>query len=148
MESIKQMIRIRSIIIISAFLLMIFSCKTSNDQLVLQEITPIPRSVARQVVTEYEPVYSTLRIIEVSEVNGVQKYFLVRLGTDRTGISVGVTGEIGEDATFQRVIGSFKIIELHSGFFRCEVTELAYRIGANAHARVQIGEKVKDASSP
>jgi len=125
-----------------------FSCRgqpSPNDTLVLQEIAPIPQSVivVRQPVTEYEPVYSNFRIIEVSEVNGVQRFFMVRMGAERTGIQVGVTGEIGEDAAFQRVIGSFKIIELLGDFFRCEITELTHRIGTNTYARVQIGERVR-----
>jgi hypothetical protein len=110
------------------------------------EVAPLPRAVvaANQSVTEYEPVYAVYRIIEVTEVNGVQKFFLVRFGADRTGIEIGVTGEIGEDSSFQRIIGNYKIVELLGNFFRCEVTELAYRMGANAHARVVIGEKVKE----
>jgi hypothetical protein len=120
-----------------------------HDPLVLQEVAPLPRAVvaARQAITEYEPIYATLRIIEVSEVNGVQKYFLVRMGADKTGITVGVTGDIGEDTTFQRIIGNYKIIELSGDFFRCEITELSYRIGTNAHVRVQTGEKIKEAAA-
>ena len=122
------------------------SCKSMPpDALVLQEIAPIPQAViaARRVATELEPVYANFRIIEVSEVNGVQRFFMVRMGAERTGIQVGVTGEVGEDAAFQRVIGSFKIIELIGDFFRCEITELTHRIGTNAYARVQTGEKAK-----
>ena len=130
---------------LAAFFLFCSCGSLPPDTLVLQEIAPIPRSViaAQQPVTEYEPVYSNFRIIEVSEVNGVQRFFMVRLGAERTGIQVGVTGEVGEDATFQRVIGSFKIIELLGDFSRCEITELTHRIGTNAYARVQTGEKVK-----
>jgi len=150
MESFKQIKSRRRIIIALAWLFPLFSCKNPpviHDPLVLQEMSPVPRTVVRQAVTEYEPVYSTLRIIEVSEVNGVQKYFLVRLGADKTGVREGVTGDIGEDATFQRIIGSYVIIEMQGNFFRCEITELAYRIGTNAHVRIKIGEKVKEASA-
>jgi hypothetical protein len=119
-----------------------------QDPLVLQEITPLPRSVVITRAVEYEPVYATYRIIEVSEVNGVQKYFLVRMGADKTGVSIGVTGDIAEDTAFQKIIGNYKIIEVYSDFFRCEIVELAYRIGANAYMRVQTGEKVKEDSPP
>jgi len=133
----------------AALLFMFCSCKSPpviNDPLVLQEVTPLPRPViaAMQAVLEYEPVYSVFRIIEVSEVNGVQRYCLVRIGADSTGIATGVTGDIGEDSSFQRIIGNFRIIELFDSFFRCEITELAYRIGANAHVRIQTGERVKE----
>lgn len=145
MESVKKMKIIRYAVITVWALFFACSCKTS-DALILMEVAPLPRAVvaANQSVTEYEPVYAVYRIIEVTEVNGVQKFFLVRFGADRTGIEIGVTGEIGEDSSFQRIIGNYKIVELLGNFFRCEVTELAYRMGANAHARVVIGEKVKE----
>jgi hypothetical protein len=144
---------VKKIIIMVYLLFLLFSCKSPPavyNPLVLQEITPIPRAIiaARQAVVEYEPIYTTLRIIEVSEVNGVQRHFLVRTGADKTGISVGVKGDIGEDAAFQRIIGNYEILELQGDFFRCEVKELAYRIGANAHVRVQIGEKIKETAAP
>jgi len=149
MEPVKKIKKIIYWIIIPLFY--VFGCKApppAIDPLVLQEISPIPRSVkTNQVVTEYEPVYSILRIVEVSEVNGVQKFFLVRIGTNRTGIEVGVTGDIGEDASFQKIIGNYKIIELQGDFFRCEIVELAYRIGRNAYIRVKIGEQVKGAAA-
>jgi len=148
MESVKQIKNIRQLFIALPCFFILISCKSQvYDPLVLQEIAPLPKSIVRQTATEYEPVYSTLRIIEVSEVNGVQKFFLVRFGTDKTGVSVGVTGDIGEDATFQRIIGTYVIVELQGNFFRCEITELAYRIGNNAHVRIKVGEKVKEASA-
>jgi hypothetical protein len=120
-----------------------------QDPLVLQEITPLPRSVVIAAkAAEFEPIYTALRIIEVSEVNGVQKYFLVRLGSDRTGISVGVTGDIAEDAAFQKIIGNYKILEVYADFFRCEIVELAYRIGTAAYMRVQTGEKLREDTPP
>jgi hypothetical protein len=123
-----------------------------QDPLVLQEIAPLPKVVvaARQaaaVVVEYEPIYATFRIIEVSEENGVQKHFLVRFGADKTGITVGTSGDIAEDANFQKIIGNYKIIEVSGDFFRCEVVELAYKISTSAYVRVQTGEKVKDVST-
>ena len=157
MESIKKIIHIQYVFLIFISLFFGISCKSAppepiiiiQDPLVLQEIAPLPRTVvARQTVTEYEPIYSILRIIEVSEVNGVQKFFLVRSGSDKTGISVGVKGDIGEDESFQRIIGNYAIIELYGDFFRCEIVELAYRIGNNAYVRVQTGEMVKEVVIP
>jgi hypothetical protein len=146
MESVKKIKKIRYAVIASALLFLAYSCGTSQDLLVLTEVAPLPKAVvaAKQTVTEFEPVYAVYRIVEVTEVNGVQKFFLVRFGADKTGIEKGVTGEIGEDSTFQRIIGNYKIVELLGNFFRCEITELAYRIGTNAHMRVVIGEKVKE----
>jgi len=146
MESFKKIEKILYAVTVVVLFFPVFSCKTSKDSLALLELAPLPKAVvaANQTVKEYEPVYAVYRIVEVTEVNGVQKFFLVRFAADRTGIEKGVTGEIGEDATFQHIIGNYKIVELLGNFFKCEITELAYRIGTNAHARVVIGEKVKE----
>jgi hypothetical protein len=146
MEFVKK---VRQFLYLLFPLIIVLACKSPppdiQDPLVLQEIAPLPRSVvARQVVAEYEPVYATFRIIEVSEVNGVQKFFLVRIGSDKTGIAAGVTGDIGEDQTFKRIIGNYKILELHDNFFRCEIVELEYRIGNTAYVRIKTGEKIKE----
>jgi len=121
-------------------------CKsvTIVDPLVLSEIAPLPRTVVVKPVIEYEPVYSVMRIIEVSEENGLQKYFLVRLGADKTGIALGVSGDIAEDADFQKIIGSYKIIEIYGDFFRGQIDSLSYKIGTVAYIRVKTGEKVKE----
>jgi len=151
MEFVKK---VRRFLYVFSPLILVFACKSPpppepvQDPLVLQEIAPLPRTmVARQAVAEYEPVYALFRIIEVSEVNGVQKYFLVRIGADKTGIAVGVTGDIGEDQTFKRIIGNYKVIELHDNFFRCEIVELEYRIGSAAYVRIKTGEKIKEPSA-
>ncbi len=140
--------KIKQILHVFAVLLffIVCSCKTpSIPPLVLQEIAPLPVIARPVVVTEYEPIYSIMRIIEVSEVNGVQRFFIVRSGADRTNIARDAVGEIAMDATFQQIIGSYKIIELQGDFFRCEITELTHRIGTNAHIRLQVGEKEKAA---
>jgi hypothetical protein len=89
-------------------------------------------------------VYATFRIVEVSEVNGVQRFFLVRIGAERTGIQIGVAGEIAEDEAFQRIIGNYRISEMYSDFFRGEIVDLTHRIGANAFVRVQTGERLRE----
>jgi hypothetical protein len=115
-----------------------------RDPLVLAEVTPLPRQVvAQEPPPEYEAVYTVFRIIEVSEVSGVQRNFLVRIGADRTGITVGATGDIAEDAAFQKIIGNYRITEVYPEFFRCNIQELSYRIGSGAFVRVQTGEKLK-----
>jgi hypothetical protein len=113
------------------------------DPLVLEEITPLPRSVVVNHAPEYEPVYSVMRIVEVSEVNGVQKFFLVRAVSPGPHIREGVKGEIAGDEEFKKVIGSFTIVEVYGDFFRCEARQLDYKIGVNAYIRIQTGEKTK-----
>jgi len=120
-----------------------------QDPLILQEIAPLPRVVvaalaAPAIIIEVEPVYTNFRIVEVSEVNGVQRYFMVRMGADRSGISVGGNGEIAEDEAFQRVIGNYRIAAVYGDFFRGEITSLTHRIGVNAYARIQTGEIVRE----
>lgn len=127
--------------------LMLVSCKTPapiiSDPLVLQEIAPLPRTVVKKAVVVYEPVYSVLKIIEVSEVNGVQKFFIVKTGADKAGIAVGVSGDIAEDPECAKLIGTYKIVEVYGDFFKAQVDMLSYKIGAVAYARVKTGEKVK-----
>ena len=113
------------------------------DPLVLEEIAPLPRAVIIKPVLEYEPVYSVMRIIEVSEVNGVQKFFLVRAGADKAQMREGLQADIGDDGEFRRIIGSCAIVESYVDFFRCEVRQLDYRIGPGAHIRVQTGERLR-----
>lgn len=144
------------IYVMVAFLTIFISCKTPEpppepvvivqDFLVLQEVLPLPRAlvVAAAVVEEvFEPIYTVFRILEVSEVNGIQRYFLVKIGSDRTGINVGVSESIAEDAEFEKIIGKYKIIEVFGDFFRCEIEELDYKISGTAYIRVKIGEQLK-----
>lgn len=133
--------------LLSVIVLAISSCSSPpeiDNSLVLLELEPLPRTVVVKQRVEFEPIYSVLKIIEVSEVNGVQKFFLVKIGSDRTGIAVGTTGEIAEDQEFSKVIGIFKITEVYGDFFKCRVEELTYKIGLNAFVRYKIGEKVKE----
>jgi hypothetical protein len=146
---------IKSALLLMILIISILSCKSDpppppivirEDPLVLQEVSPLPRVVvaAIQKVVEYEPIYATFRIIELSEENGVQKYFLVRMGDDRTGIEIGASESIAEDEAFEKIIGKYKIIEITGNFFRGEILELDYKIGATAFVRVKIGEKLKE----
>jgi hypothetical protein len=137
-----------------ALFFLLLSCRTPpiivvQDLLTLQEIAPLPRVVAAAlaapaIIIEVEPVYTSFRIVEVSEVNGIQRYFMVRMGAERTGIRVGGSGEIAEDEGFQRVIGNYRIAAMYGDFFRGEITSLTHRIGVNAFARIQTGEIVRE----
>ncbi|MDR2588997.1 MAG: hypothetical protein LBC67_06175 [Spirochaetales bacterium] len=136
------------IIFTALFAFLFFGCKSPplviiQDPLVIEEIAPLPRTVIVKPQTEYEPVYTVLRIVEVSEVNGIQKFFLVRMGPDKTNLVSGGGGEIGDDAEFKRIIGTYKIIEVYGDFFRCEVERLDYKIGSAAHIRIKTGERIK-----
>jgi hypothetical protein len=150
MESIKK-VKIFIYLVFFAAIILFAACSGKppiiQDPLVLMEVAPLPRQVVAQEPTpEYEPVYTIYRIIEVSEVGGVQRNFLVRFGADKTGVSVGVTGDIAEDSGFQKIIGNYRVTEVYTDFFRCNIQELSYRIGSTAFIRVQTGEKIKGSS--
>ena len=151
MESVKQ-IKLAAYVFACLMLFSLLSCRTPPappplQPLILQEMTPLPRAVVVQAPApefEHEPIFTVLRIVEVSEVNGVQRFFMVRMGADRTGIYAGATGEISDDENFNRIIGTFRILELQGMFFRSEITELTHRIGSNAHVRIQTGEIIRE----
>jgi len=114
------------------------------DPLVIEEIAPLPRAVVIKPVLEYEPVYAVMRIIEVSEVNGVQKFFLARAGAEKALIREGEEADIGDDADFHKIIGNCAVVEVYGDFFRCEVRQLDYKIGPAAHIRIKTGERLKN----
>jgi hypothetical protein len=76
-------------------------------------------------------------------VNGVQRYVLARIGTDKTNIKIDTTGDIALNESFAEVIGNYRIVEIYGTFFRCEIVSLNRRIGASAFIRIQIGEQPK-----
>jgi len=133
-----------TMIILTAALFSSCMTTTVKDMLTLQEVAPLPREVAVVKVWEYEPVYNVLKIVEVTERNGVQSQFMVRYGADRTGIAVGTKGDIGADPTFEKIIGTYRITNIYRDFFQAEIETLDYKIGANGYIRIKIGEKVKD----
>ena len=151
MESFKKIISAVFIAFLLAGSVLFTSCVLFSDEplivivdpLVLEEISPFPRAIVVRPVVEYEPVYSLMRIVEVSEVGGVQKFFLARAGADRTNIIEGKGGEIADEEDFKKIIGTYTIVEVYGDIFRCEVLRLDYRIGRNAHIRMKTGERLK-----
>ena len=122
------------------------SCATTYTPIVLAEIKPQKDDVVEVKKVEYEAIYSILKVLEVSEENGVQKYLFAKIDRDSTEIAVGVAGEISADATFETVIGTMKIISKSGGFVRCSIESLNCKIPANSFVRIEIGKKAKEAS--
>lgn len=142
--------KINSSALIFLSLVLFFSCKSKpepviviKDPLVLTEIAPLPKTAVVKAEVEYEPVYQVLKVIEVSEENGVQKYMMVKIGEDKTGIVTGTKGDIAEDPEFAKIIGSYKIAEVYKDFFMASIEVLTYKIGTSAYIRIKIGEKIK-----
>lgn len=130
-------------IILSILPFAFFSC-TSMGSVALIEVKPMPREVVIEVPVEYEPIYAILKIREVSEENGVQKYIFAKLDKDVPEIKAGSLGEISADVSFGEVIGTIKVISKSGGFINCSIENLTHRIPANSYIRIQTGQKAKE----
>lgn len=130
-------------LICTAAALIVSSC-SSVGPLAMLEITPLPKEVVAAVKVEYEPVYAVMRVLEVSEKNGVQKNLVARLGDSKDGISKDSMGEIAADSSFGEVIGTFKVTEISGSFIRCSIETVTHKVPANAYIRIQTGQKEKD----
>lgn len=134
---------IRKIIVIFVLLSAVFSCKTVTP-VTLLEIKPLPREVVIEKKQEYEPVFSVMKILEISEVNGVQKYIIARLEADGAEIKPDALGEIAADTFFAEPIGTVKVLSKTGNFLRCSIETSTHKIPDNAYIRVQIGQKPKE----
>ena len=122
-----------------------YSCKSSQDVvLTLAEIKPLPKEVVIEKKLEYEPIYTNLKILEVSEVNGIQKYIIAKNDTESGVLEVGMIGEIAIDNNFSEIIGTGKISSLRSGFLECEIENTTHKVPINSYIRFQIGKKAKE----
>lgn len=118
------------------------SCKTILPA-ALAEVKPLPREVVVEKKVEYEPVYAVMKVLEVSEENGVQKYLLAKTDGDNKEITAGVYGEIAADISFEPVLGTFKVLGIQGGFIRCSIETLTHKIPSNSFVRIQIGQKAR-----
>ena len=130
-------------IILFVFPFACLSCTTMGS-ISLLEVKPLPREVVIEVPVEYEPIYAILKIREVSEENGVQKYIFAKLDKDIPEVKAGSLGEISADVSFGEVIGTFKVISKSGGFVNCLIENLTHRIHANSYIRIQTGQKAKE----
>lgn len=119
------------------------SCKTTMGPIAMLEIKPLPREIVMATPVEYDPIYEVLKIREVAEENGVQKYLYAKLDGDIPEISAGVMGEISVEATFSEIIGTFRVISKDGGFVRCYIESLTHKVPTNSFIRIQTGQKVK-----
>lgn len=137
----------KKVISLLIFLLFLFSCKSPPiiiDLLVLDDIMPLPRAAVIRKVEIFEPIYSVHKISEVTEENGVQKYFLARIGDERVNVKFGMTNDISDTVTFEQIVGTYTIIDVYQDFFRAKIDTLTYKLGADAHVRIKIGERLKE----
>lgn len=139
---------VRKIVIVLGCLFLLVGCASTplapaEDPLVLLEITPLPKDIQIKKEVLYEPVYGVMRILEISQENGVQTEVMAKKGDITEGLNKGVVGEISEDASFGEIIGTFKITSVMNGFVTGKIETVTKKIPNNAYMRVVIGQKVK-----
>lgn len=134
---------IRKIAILVCLCLCVFSCKTVIP-VALLEVIPLPREVMIEEDSEYEPVFSVMKILEISEVNGVQKYVIAKVEADGKDIENSAMGEIAADLSFENPLGIIKVISRTGDFLRCSIESSTHKIPNNSYIRIQIGEKEKE----
>lgn len=130
---------------ITVFLLsiMLFSC-TSTTSVALLEIKPLPKEVVIQKKVEYEPIFSIMKILEISEVNGIQKYIITKLDADSDEINIEAMGEIAATNSFDEVLGTVKVVSKTGEFLKCSIENSTHKIPANSYIRIQIGQKTRE----
>lgn len=142
MEFIRKIIFLLTVFTIP---LIFLACNTVKKVSVsLLEIKPLPREVVIEKKTEYDPVYSVMKIVEVSEENGIQKYLYAKLEKDSPEVVSGKLGEISSNTSFEEILGTFKIVSKSRGFVRGNIESLTHKIPSNSYVRVQIGQKAKE----
>lgn len=144
MEAVRKI----SIVFLFVFLSLFIGCASKEvaveDPLVIAEITPLPKNVQVKKQVLYEPVYGTMRILEITLENGVQSELMAKVGDIKTGLEKGVIGDISPTADFGEIIGTFKIISVMNGFVTCRIESVTKKVPNNAFIRVQIGQKEKE----
>lgn len=135
------------ILLMVSFLFMLSGCATSSRQekfLVLTELTPTPKSVQIKKPAIYEPVYGYMRVLEITQKNGVQSELMAKTGDLRDKLEKGVTGEISADSSFGEIIGTFSVVSILNGFVICKIENVTRKIPNNAYIRIQTGQKLKE----
>lgn len=118
--------------------------ETVEDTLVIAEITPLPKTVQIKKQVLYEPIYGTMRILEISMENGVQVELMARKGDITQGLDKGAIGEISADAGFGEIIGTCKLNSVVNGFVNFKIENVTKKIPSNAYIRIVVGQKIKE----
>lgn len=130
-----------------SFLSILLGCATSSKQerpLVLTELAPTPKSVQIKKPAIYEPVYGYMRVLEITQKNGVQSELMAKAGDLRDKLEKGVTGEISADSSFGEIIGTFSVVSILNGFVICKIENVTRKVPNNSYIRIQTGQKLKE----
>ena len=105
----------------------------------LVEIEPLPEKKKVEVVIipkEYE--YISSGVAEVEEIDGVQKFFYIKLGYSRAGIQQHMEGKIFNDLDQKEQIGTFKLVEVFKDFSKAQIIELNFKLNSDATVLFEI----------
>lgn len=125
-------------------LLILFSCMTKDDiefNYEIAELEPLPEKKVVVVEKPKEYEYIVASVAEVEEVDGVQKYFYIKLGYSKEGIERNMEGKIFNDLEQKEQIGTFKLVEVFKSFSKAEVTELNFKLNNSATVLFEIEKK-------
>lgn len=126
--------------------LLFASCLTNKEEPLvvpyeIAEVKPLPEKVEKVVVKEKEYDYIVSSVAEVEVVDGVQKYFFIKLGYAKEGIKNNMEGKIFNDVKQEELIGKFKLIEVYKNFSKALITELNFKISNDATVLFEIEKK-------
>jgi len=135
------------ILLVISFLFLLSGCVSSSKPekfLILTELTPTPKAVQIKKPAIYEPVYGYMRVLEITQTNGVQSELMAKSGDLQDKLEKGVMGEISVNSSFDEIIGTCSVVSILNGFVVCKIENVTRKIPNNAYIRIQIGQKLKE----
>lgn len=135
------------ILLVISFLFLLSGCVSSSKPekfLILTELTPTPKAVQIKKPAIYEPVYGYMRVLEITQTNGVQSELMAKSGDLQDKLEKGVMGEISVNSSFDEIIGTCFVVSILNGFVVCKIENVTRKIPNNAYIRIQIGQKLKE----
>lgn len=133
-------------------ILFLYSCQSEPEVVVeeeeviefvyeLEELEPLPEKKVK--VVEAPKVYDKIvaSVAEVEEIDGVQKYFYIKLGYSKEGIVRNLNGKIFNDMDQKEQIGTFKLVEVFKSFSKAQITELNFKLNSSATVLFEIERK-------
>lgn len=130
----------------------VFSCKSAPEIVEeepeviaiayeIEELEPLPEKIVKVVVKPKEYDYIVSSVAEVEEIDGVQKYFYIKLGYSKEGITRNMEGKIFNDMEQKEQIGTFKLVEVFKSFSKAQITELNFKLSNSATVQFEIEKK-------
>lgn len=122
--------------------LSISSCasEVKVPQFVLTEVGPDQAKLKPVVVAPVNvpKVLILGKIVQITDVNGVQKFIYLLFGKPSKKLKPGAIGDIFADASLKQKIGKCKLLESEQGFYKAIVTDLYYRMSGTSMVQFDI----------